>query len=103
MRNILIFRVLLCSHFTDINIGKGKIVPVHNMKTYREVEVQLHTLFTSALHPLHHCGKSPVHIEQDAAWASKPGWIFWRRVTLSYCCQKANPGSSSLKSGHYTD
>ena len=74
-RNFLIFRVLLCSHFTDIKIGKGK-APVHNMMTYKEGEVQLHSLFTSALHPLHHCGKSPVHIKQEAAWASEPGWIF---------------------------
>jgi len=73
MRNILIFRVLLCSHFSDINIGKGKVVPVHNMVTYREVEAQLHSLFASALHPLHHCGMSPVHITQEAAWASEPG------------------------------
>jgi hypothetical protein len=38
-------------------------------------------LFTSALHPLHHCGKSPVHIKQEAAWA----WldIFEKRKSVS--------------------
>jgi len=34
MRDILIFRVLLCCHFTNINIVK--VAPVHNMMTYRE-------------------------------------------------------------------
>jgi len=83
MTNILIFRVLLCSHFTDINIGKGKVVPVHNMMTYREVEVQLHSLFTSALHPLHYCGKSPVHVKQEAPWAqSQAGYFGEEKICL---------------------
>jgi hypothetical protein len=38
------------------------------MMTHREVEVQLHSLFTSALHPLQHYGRTPIHIEKEAAY-----------------------------------
>jgi len=39
-------------------------------------------LFTSALHPLHHCGKSPVNIKQEAAWASVRLDILEKRKSL---------------------
>jgi len=63
------------------------------MKIYEEVELQLHTLLTSALHGMSGqvhtpadllLGKElPAVIEWEPGWASEPSWTRWRIPVLT--------------------
>jgi hypothetical protein len=61
------------------------------MMTHREAEVQLHSQFTSALHPIQHCGKTPIHIEKGGCMVpqSQSGYFGEEKISLTAARKQA--------------
>jgi len=84
--------------------GKGTVIPVHAIKAYGEMQLQLHVFLTLALDGLNYQGYAHLLHSRERSPQHQPNrrqvliWKLWRTKNTSCSCWKLINSSSVIHS-----